>query len=109
MGRAKRYNDAICRILLREWDPIGVADIPEAYDEYNMYAGGVAAILMRGEPKDKLVEYLWTIETENMGLDGNRTRIDRQPPDCCSFVARSMATPNPTGARDARPRPLSER
>ncbi len=62
-GRAKRYNDAICRILLREWDPIGVADIPEAYDEYNMYAGGVAAILMRGEPKDKLVEYLWTIET----------------------------------------------
>ena len=75
-GRAKRYNDAICRILLREWDPIGVADIPEAYDEYNMYAGGVAAILMRGEPKDKLVEYLWTIETENMGLDGNRTRIE---------------------------------
>jgi hypothetical protein len=31
-GRAKRYNDAICRILLREWDPIGVADIPEAHD-----------------------------------------------------------------------------
>ena len=75
-GRAKRYNDAICRMLLREWDPIGVADIPEAHDEYNMYAGGVAAILMRGEPKDKLVEYLWTTETENMGLDGNRTRIE---------------------------------
>jgi len=53
-----------------------VADIPEANDEYNMYVGVVADILMRGEPKDKLVEYLWTIETENMGLDGNRTRIE---------------------------------
>jgi len=31
---------------------------------------------MRGEPKQKLVEYLWTIETENMGLDGNRTRVE---------------------------------
>ena len=55
---------------------ISVADIPEAHDEYNMYVGVVADILMRGEPKDKLVEYLWTIETENMGLDGNRTGIE---------------------------------
>lgn len=74
--RAKRYNDAICPILLRDWDPIRVVDIPEAHDEYNMYADGVAGILMRGEPKQKLVESLWTIETENMGLDGNRTRVE---------------------------------
>lgn len=74
--RARRYNDAICPILLRDWDPIRVVDIPEAHDEYNMYADGVAGILMRGEPKQKLVESLWTIETENMGLDGNRTRVE---------------------------------
>ncbi len=75
-SRAKRYHDAICRILLHEWDPIGVADIPEAQNEYDMYAGGVAGILMRGEPKEKLIEYLWTVETGNMGLGGDRSRVD---------------------------------
>ena len=74
--QAKRYHDAICRILLHEWDPIGVADIPEAHDEYDMYADGVAGILMRGEPKEKLVEYLWVVETGNMGLNGDQARIE---------------------------------
>ena len=75
-GRAKRYNDAICAILLHAWDPIGVAEIPEAQDEYNMYASQVASILMRGEPREKIIDYLWLIETENMGLPGNQPRIE---------------------------------
>ena len=74
--RAQRYNDAICSILLQAWDPIGVAEIPEAHDEYNMYAPEVASILMRGEPKEKVADYLWLIETGNMGLAGNRGRAE---------------------------------
>ena len=42
-GRDQRYNYAICSILLHAWDPIGVAEIPEAQDEYKMYASQVAA------------------------------------------------------------------
>ena len=33
--RAKRYYDAVREILLREWDPIGVPDVPEAQNEYD--------------------------------------------------------------------------
>ena len=29
--------DEIQKILLREWDPIGIQDIPEAQDEYDSY------------------------------------------------------------------------
>ena len=75
-SRAKRYNDAICSILLHAWNPIGVAEIPEAQDEYNMYASQVASILMKGEPRQKLIDYLWVIETGNMGLPGNRARTE---------------------------------
>jgi hypothetical protein len=54
--------------LLRDSDPIGVGDVPEAQDEYDSY------MLIRREPRHKLVEYLWLIETDYMGLFG-----DRQP------------------------------
>lgn len=75
-GRAKQYNAAVCSILLHAWDPIGVADIPEAQDEYSTYAGEIAGLLMRGEPRQKLIELLWLIETGNMGLPGNRSRAE---------------------------------
>lgn len=35
--RAMRYHQAIREALMKEWDPIGVAHIPEAQDEYDGY------------------------------------------------------------------------
>jgi len=81
--RAKRYQEAVGRILLEEWDPIGIADTPEAADEYGTYAMAVTSLLLRGEPREKLVDYLWTVEIEDMGLDGDRARIE-------SVVARLL-------------------
>jgi hypothetical protein len=75
-SRAKDTRPLSCSILLHAWDPIGVADIPEAQDEYNMYAGEVAGLLMRGESRQKLIDHLWLIETDNMGLPGNRRRTE---------------------------------
>lgn len=37
LDQAKQLQDAIAEILLREWDPIGVVDTPEAQDEYDSY------------------------------------------------------------------------
>ena len=74
--RAKRYHDAVGEILLHEWDPLGVVDVPEAHDEYNTYVYGVTSLLVRGEPQEKLIAYLWSVETEIMGLDGNRPQIE---------------------------------
>jgi hypothetical protein len=39
--RAKAIQESIREILLRDWDPIGVNDVPEAQDEYDSYVGGV--------------------------------------------------------------------
>ena len=78
-----------------------MADIPEARDEHNMHAGEVASLLMRGEPRQKLIDHLWLIETENMGLPGDRPRTERQRTDSCSFVMRSTVTPSITFDRTA--------
>ena len=74
--RAKRYHEAIHHVLLREWDPIGVADIPEAQDEYDGYIHQIHGMLIRHEPKHILFDYLWRVETEHMGLFGNRRRTE---------------------------------
>jgi hypothetical protein len=34
-------------VLMREWDPIGVADVPEAQDEYDSYISQTYGMLIR--------------------------------------------------------------
>jgi len=64
---------AIRTILLREWDPIGVRDVPEAQDEYDSYAMPLYSFLRQRPSEDAVVGHLYRLETENMGL----TRINR--------------------------------
>ena len=74
-SRALQSQVADC--LLREWDPIGVQEFPEAQDEYDSYVGGIVALLMRGAVAVELSEHLWRIETERMGLAGDRENAAR--------------------------------
>lgn len=74
--RAKEYHNTINRALLSEWDPIGVCGIPEAQDEYNSYVPEIYKMLISGKSKPELFAYLWWLETEHMGLTGDRQRTE---------------------------------
>jgi hypothetical protein len=43
-------------ILMTAWDPVGVGDVPEAWDEYNSYIDGVAQRLREGRDDDEGVK-----------------------------------------------------
>jgi hypothetical protein len=77
LQRAKSYQDAIRDVLMREWDPIGVAGVPQAQDEYDGYINEIYGLLIRREPRHKLVDFLWWAETQHMSLYGNRQRTER--------------------------------
>ena len=68
MERAKQIQESIRQVLLREWDPIGVRDVPEAQDEYDGYVGGVYRLLASGAAEKQILDHLWQIETDAMGL-----------------------------------------
>jgi hypothetical protein len=68
----RRDHQEIRRVLLEEWDPIGVRGIPEAQDEYDGYVPDVHRLLMRRASALEVFEYLWQVEAEHMGLPGNR-------------------------------------
>jgi hypothetical protein len=77
LEKAKSYHDAIAQILMDEWDPIGVKGIPEAHDEYDAYVGQVYGLLARRRPVHEVSDLLWWVETEHMGLRGNRTHTQQ--------------------------------
>jgi hypothetical protein len=70
--RAKEIQERIRQVLLHEWDPIGVSDIPAAHDEYDSYVGGIYRLLASGASEYQIIERLHNLETVSMGLNGNR-------------------------------------
>jgi hypothetical protein len=60
---------AIHAVLIKEWDPIGVADEPMAQDEYDSYIPVVLRLLREGADDAEIAAHLAKIETQEMGLD----------------------------------------
>ncbi len=58
----------IRRVLMDEWDPIGVHDVPEAADEYDRYIGGIYGLIQRNVPEREISAYLRTLEIDEMGM-----------------------------------------
>lgn len=69
----RRWNSvfgAVREILMREWDPIGVAGDADMLGEYDRYAMSVTGLLMNGTYSSSAVkEYLTKVVCESMGLE----------------------------------------
>lgn len=65
---ARKIQESIRLVLLRDWDPIGVQDVTEAQDEYDSYVGGVYRLLASGATAQEIAEHLFRIEMFQMGL-----------------------------------------
>lgn len=68
MVNGQRLLEAVREILLREWDPIGVAHIAECSNEYDRYARTISRLLSDGIDGYKLTAYLCKVQTVEMGL-----------------------------------------
>src|SRR5439155_385074 len=95
--RAREIESQIAAILLHDWDPIGVADEPQARDEYDSYVGGVYRLLASGGSLADIEAHLRDIEVRMMGYDKTTREAD---------VARANRRPK---ARPSRPRPAPHR
>jgi hypothetical protein len=75
LAKLRLYQDAVRKILLHEWDPIGIGELGPQ-DEYDTYVDQVCAKLMHRAGRDELATYLWRAESEDMGMPGTREHID---------------------------------
>jgi hypothetical protein len=58
-------------ILWSEWDPIGINKYEEARDEYYSYLPEVFRLKINNADKEDIAQFLFKVETQNMGLFGN--------------------------------------
>ena len=65
-----RRTDEVLHYL---WDPIGVAGIPAARDEYDSYLPTVLSLLNKGAEEREIAMYLQGVARDDMGLKGNPT------------------------------------
>ena len=66
--RPRDVQERIRQVLLRGWDPIGVAEEPGAQDEYDSYVGAVYRLLASNASEQQIAAHLGEIEAEYMGL-----------------------------------------
>jgi hypothetical protein len=73
----QKITAEVRRILLRDWDPIGVQDLPEKYrraatDEYDSYINPRVYMLLADRSQREIADFLYDIEVRDMG--GRRDR-----------------------------------
>ncbi len=66
--RLYRRTDEILHYL---WDPIGVADIPQARDEYHAYLPQIFQLVLQKRPASEIAQHLLNLEESYMGLTPN--------------------------------------
>ncbi|KKO47523.1 hypothetical protein VT06_16640 [Arsukibacterium sp. MJ3] len=57
--------------LHKKWDPIGVCAYSEEMGEYDGYLPNLCRILKEDGSEDQVFNFLWTAETDSMGLSGD--------------------------------------
>ena len=70
-------NNVIEKILLLKWDPVDIADVVEAHDEYRTYAISIERMLNDGCTEQEIALALLQFERENMGFNGDVDRANR--------------------------------
>lgn len=64
-------------ILWNDWNPIGINDCEQARDEYYGYLPYVWRCKLQGSDTATIAEYLFRVETEKMGLNGDMENCKR--------------------------------
>lgn len=75
MYSSRETQAAIGRVLLTRRDPIGVADVPEASDEYDAYVGPVYHLLAAGASDEAIARHLIQVETTELGFEDSDWRL----------------------------------
>ena len=72
----KELYNKIDEILWQDWDPIGINDEEQIRDEYYGYIPQVLSLKIQGSDKNKIANYLFEMETVNMGTNGNKQNCE---------------------------------
>lgn len=59
------------KAVYNQWDPIGVSNCADSVGEYDAYIPALYSFLKSNPTAEEIFKYLWFIETQTMGLQGD--------------------------------------
>ncbi|WP_332701573.1 hypothetical protein [Devosia sp.] len=62
---------AMRALLMQHWDPIGIRDVEQCYDEYDSYIPSILSLIDADIGIDELAQFLDKVVSERMGLYSN--------------------------------------
>jgi hypothetical protein len=74
---SRENRTTVRKILMQDWDPIGVRGHQGAEDEYDAYVGQVYVMLMNEESEEAITSYLWDIATGYIGCTPSSDLAER--------------------------------
>ena len=66
------FYEQVRKAMHYKWDPIGIGAYSVKIGEYDGYISGLCDLLEKNLDQQKIFDYLWTIETVSMGMEGNK-------------------------------------
>ena len=89
--RSRENRRLVRELFMRDWDPIGVGDIPHAQNEYDGYVAKAYVMLVdEMATVDDLARYLASVE-DYMGLPATTRSAER-----CRRVAEALVALKPS-------------
>jgi hypothetical protein len=71
------FYDLVRKAVHTQWDPAGLGELALDFGEYDSYIPGLCELLQKPSSGPEVLKYLWTIETETLGLRGNREATEQ--------------------------------
>jgi hypothetical protein len=90
-GGIRKITLQIRDVLMRDWDPIGVPDLPAG--EYDSYIGGIYRLIVRGASLDEIEQHLRTMEVERIEIvvgDSQRARVAKSLRELASHLSTNQ-------------------
>jgi len=76
---------SVRQAVYTEWDPIGFSGRINQANEYDIPIQKLCDLLRKNTPEKEIAEYLWKVERDLVGLEGNRQSTDRFAKWLCSL------------------------
>ena len=78
VSKRKRLWQAIHEVLLTQWNPFCIYDIPVCEDEYDSYIPGIIRLLTSGADEYKMTNHLRGLELHSIGFSESNSEKNKQ-------------------------------
>lgn len=77
------HEKIVQKVLMEDWDPIGIKNESGAQDEYDSYIPALYKMITSNRPRQEMVEYLLKVEQRCLGFPEENMEMNHECAGSC--------------------------